>query len=312
MLFGDAAKQFEQTILERHPDIDIIAVSVQDAVDKVRDDVSCVVGWRFSTEMFRQLPNLKWIQSISVGVDDWLPNSIISPEVIITNTKGLYADEVAEYVIWALITLSRNFDVAVRNQHKRRWQRVAGVSLTGKTIGIAGMGQVGRATARLARAFGMQIVGISRVADDQELDAIADEVVPVADLDSILGHLDALAICLPVTDRTRGLFDADAIAKLKRGAIVVNAAREDVVDYGSLADAVRQGHLAAAAMDVFEKEPLKKWSPHWKGHNLLITPHISGFTKGYKTKVANLICDNMDRFRSGRPLECVVDRAKGY
>lgn len=312
MLIGDAAKQFEQPILERHPDMDVVSVSVQDAMDNVRDDVSCIVGWRFSKDLFRQLPNLKWIQSISVGVDDWLPDSIIPPEVIITNTSGLYADEGAEYIIWALITLFRNFDVAVRNQHKRRWQQVAGVSLAGKTIGIAGMGNVGRATARMARAFGMRIIAISRVADGQELSALSDQVVPVADLDSILGELDALAICLPVTDRTRGLFDAEAIARLKRGAIVVNAAREGIVDYGSLVEAVQRGHLAAAALDVFEKEPLRKWSPHWKGQNLLITPHISGFTKGYKTKVANLICDNLDGFRSGRPLECVVDRAKGY
>jgi len=312
MLFGDAAKQFEQPILERHPDMDIVSVSARNATDEVWDDVSCVVGWRFSTELFRRLPNLKWIQSISVGVDDWLPDSKIAAEVLITNTRGLYADESAEYIIWALITLSRHFDVAVRNQHKRRWQQVTGVSLAGKTIGIAGMGLVGRATARMARAFGMQIIGISRVAEGQELDAIVDQVVPVANLDSVLGQLDALAICLPVTDRTRGLFDADAIAKIKPGAIVVNAARESIVDYESLMDAVRQGHLAAAALDVFEKEPLGKWSPHWKGHNLLITPHISGLTKGYKTKVANLICDNLDRFRSGRPLECVVDRAKGY
>jgi phosphoglycerate dehydrogenase-like enzyme len=158
----------------------------------------------------------------------------------------------------------------------------------------------------------MKVVGICRVNKGQELQSVTDQLVPVSDLESILGQLDALAICLPTTDATRALFDAYAIGKLKRGAIVVNTAREDVIDYASLAEAVRQGRLAAAALDVFAREPLKKWSPYWKSPNFLLTPHVSGFTGEYHTKVTNLICENLDRFKSGKPLNCVVDRAKGY
>jgi len=312
MLFGDAAKQFEQPILERHPDIEMIAVSPRDVMNVDCSDVRAAVGWRFIPGMFRAMPNLKWIQSISVGVDDWVYDPSISPEVVVTNTKGLYADEVAEYVIWALITLSRRFDVAVKNQVKRHWQQIDGTRLSGKTIGIAGLGHVGRATARLAKSFGMQVVGICRDANAANVDDAVDETIAVTDLDSVLGRLDGLAICLPVTSDTHGLFSSDVIAKLKHGAIVINVARESLVDYSSLLEALRQGRLSGAALDVFEKEPLRKRSPLWKCPNLLVTPHVSALSNEYRGKVASLICNNLDRLYAGRPLECVVDRVKGY
>ncbi len=312
MLFGDAAKQFEQPILERYPDIETITVSPQDVMNVDCSDVHVAVGWRFMPGMFRAMPNLKWIQSIAVGVEDWVYDQTIRPEVVVTNTKGLYADEIAEYIMWALITLSRRFDVVVKNQVKRRWQQIDGTRLSGKTIGIAGLGHVGRATARLAKSFGMRVVGICRDTNAVDSDVAVDEVIAITDLDSVLGRLDSLAICLPVTNDTRGLFSSDVIAKLKHGAIVVNVARESLVDYSSLLEALRQGRLTGAALDVFDKEPLRKRSPLWKGPNLLVTPHVSALSNEYRGKVASLICDNLDRLHSGRPLECLVDRAKGY
>ena len=131
-------------------------------------------------------------------------------------------------------------------------------------------------------------------------------------MDDILGELDFLVICLPLTNQTRGMFGAEQIAQLKPGAIVVNAARESIVDYASLIAALRQGHIAGAALDVFDKEPLQRWSRIWKEESVLVTPHVSALTKEYKAKVASLVCDNIDRLRSGRDLKCLVDRSKGY
>ena len=312
MLFGDAAKQFEQPILERHPDIETITVSPKSIMSVDCSDVRAAVGWRFAPGMFRAMPNLKWIQSISVGVDDWVHDPSLRPDVVVTNTKGLYADEVAEYIIWALLSLSRRFDVVVKNQVRRHWQQIDGSRLSGKTLGIAGLGHLGRATARLAKSFGMRVVGICRDTNASKVNDAVDELIAVTDLESVLGRLDGLAICLPVTSDTRGLFSSDVIAKLKHGAIVINVARESLVDYNSLLEALRQGRLTGAALDVFEKEPLRKRSPLWKCPNLLVTPHVSALSNEYRDKVARLICNNLDRLHSGRPLECVVDRVKGY
>ena len=310
MLFGGAAEQFEQRIRERHPSIDLVVVSEREVMNVDRSDVDCIVGWRFPPGMFDAMPKLKWIQSISVGVEDWVLDATLSSEVLITNTKGLYASEVAEYVIWASITLSRRLDKAINNQGKRRWRQVSGHSLAGKTIGIVGMGHVGRAIARVATSFGMRTIGISR--DDSVAHDWVDEAIPVGDMGSVLDRLDFVVICVPLTNDTRELFVADVFAAIKEGAIVINVAREGIVDYASLLDALKCGHLGGAALDVFSKEPLPKRSPLWKRQNVLVTPHVSGLTEEYGDKVLDLICENLARFRSGRTLECVVDRAKGY
>ena len=274
MLFGEAAKQFKQPILERHPDIETITVSPQDVMNVDCSDVHFAVGWRFVPGMFRAMPNLEWIQSISVGVEDWILDATLSSEVLITNTKGLYANEVAEYVIWASITLSRRLDTAIQNQGKRRWRQVTGHGLAGKTIGIVGMGHVGRAIARVATSFGMRTIGISR--DGSVSHDWVDEAIPVGNMGSVLNRLDFVVICVPLTNDTRELFVADVFAAIKEGAIVINVAREGVVDYASLLDALKRGHLGGAALDVFDKEPLPKRSRLWKKQNLLITPHVSG------------------------------------
>lgn len=312
MLLGDAAKQFEHWILERHPDIETVVTVPRDLPAMDCSDVDFVVGWKFPVGIFGRMPNLTWIQSISVGVDGWIHDSTIPPSTVITNTKGLYSAEVAEYIIWALITLSRRFDVAVRNQQRRRWRPVHGASLAGKTVGVAGMGSVGQATATIARAMGMKVVGICRSGEEESLQAMADEIVESSRMDAVLGQLDALVACLPLTDETRGLFDGRRIAMLKAGAVVVNAAREDVFDYASLRRAVREGRLAGAALDVFEKEPLPRRSALWKTEHVLLTPHVSGLTPDYKARVADLICTNLDHLRLGEPLDCQVNRTRGY
>jgi len=310
MLFGGAAEQFEPQIRERHPSVDLVGVSEREVMNVDRSDVDCLVGWRFPPGMFDTMSNLKWIQSISVGVEGWILDPTLSSEVLITNTKGLYANEVAEYVIWASITLSRRLGQAINNQAKRRWRPVTGHSLSGKTIGIVGMGHVGQAIARVATSFGMRTIGISR--DGSTAHDWVDEAIPVGDMDSVLDRLDVVVICVPLTNDTRDLFVAGTFAAMKKGAIVINVAREDIVDYASLLDALKCGHLGGAALDVFSKEPLPKRSRLWKGQNVLVTPHVSGLTKEYRDKVVDLICENLARFRSGQTLECVVDRAKGY
>ncbi|MDJ0906580.1 MAG: D-2-hydroxyacid dehydrogenase [Woeseiaceae bacterium] len=312
LLFGGAARQFEQPIVERYPDVETVFALPRDIGSVDLAGVSCAVGWRFPGGAFADMPDLRWIQSVSVGVDNWVYDSAIPRDVVITNTKGLYSTEVAEYIIWALLTLSRRFHLATRNQQKRRWRQVAGHSLAGKTIGIAGMGHLGRATATIARALGMRVVGLCRTADDARAAEFADEIVATTALDSALGDLDFLVVCLPLTRETSGMFGREEIARLKPGAIVVNSARSSIVGAQGVVDAVKSGHLAGAALDVFDKEPLSRLSTLWKQQNILVTPHIAAFTKDYKTKVGSRILENIERLREGRPLQGVVNRGKGY
>jgi len=312
MLFGAVASQFHSNIRECFPDMEIVHASRRDASSLDYSEITCVLGWRFPAGIFGKMPNLRWIQSVSVGVEDWVFDPTIRPGVLISNAKGVYADPVAEYVIWSLLTLSRRFHTNIRNQARRRWIQTSGDGLRNKVLGIAGLGSIGKAIAFRARAFDMRIVGIVRDPSHPNLPSHVDEIIPFSNMESVLNDLDALVLCLPLTDQTRDTMSRQAIDKMKRGAIIVNVAREGIVDYSGLCDALKDGRLGGAALDVFEKEPLKPWSRLWKLDNLLITPHISAFTKDYKMRVADLICDNIHRFASEQTLRGMVDRTTGY
>jgi D-2-hydroxyacid dehydrogenase (NADP+) len=293
-------------------DVDIVTKQQLDESAAERADVEALIGWRFPPELFTTLPKLRWIQFISVGVEELGNNPPISTEVIVTNTKGLYGDSVADYVFWSLLTLTRKFNVITRNQSKRRWQQVSGPTLRDKTIGIFGVGSIGRAVAQRARAFEMKTVGI--VSDNAEAKQLScvDDTLQQRDLHQVIGEFDAFVICVPLTSATQGIVSASLIAKMKPSAYVINTARSGVVDELAIAAALENGKLAGASIDCFDKEPLRRWSPLWKTSNLLVTPHISAITDDYQQRVGDLICENVRRFSAGDELLNIVDLDKGY
>jgi phosphoglycerate dehydrogenase-like enzyme len=312
MLYGSGARQFRPAVVEAAPDATVFTGNKKDLNAEELARAHILIGWRFPTEIFAAMPRLEWIQSVSVGVEDWIFTPTLPDEVLVTNTKGLYAGPVAEYVIWSLLTLFRRFDLVVDNQRRRRWNQLAGESLAGKTLGIAGLGQIGRAVAKKAVAFDMRVVGIVRDVDKVQPSPDVDDVVSYQDLGKIVGDLDALAVCLPQTSQTSGLVSKDILDSMSSDACVVNISREGVMDYASLRDSLRSGRLSGAALDVFDREPLKPWSRFWATDRLIVTPHISAFTNDYKTAVADLISDNLKRFINGAPLAGRVDRDSGY
>ena len=262
--------------------------------------------------MLKQLNNLRWIQLISVGAEEWVKNPLVRSDVVITNVKGLIEDSVADYVLWALLTLFRKFHIVMQNQIKRRWKQVSGPGLKGKVIGIVGMGHVGKEVAVRAKAFGMRIIGITRNAHaKQGLDSV-DEWYPVNVLEKVVGRVDALVLCIPLTDETKGLINERVMSHMKTGALLVDVSRAGVVRDTLVVQALKQGKLAGAALDVFEKEPISRWSRLWWVENLVITPHLAALSIDYRERVGDLICQNVLRFYSQQPLLNVVDRDKGY
>ncbi|MGI9202187.1 MAG: D-2-hydroxyacid dehydrogenase [Woeseiaceae bacterium] len=311
-IHGSNLDYWTSLITKNCSDVDI--VSKQQLDESATDGVSvdALIGWRFPPELFTKLPKLRWIQFISVSIDEFAVSPQISPDVMVTNTKGLYSDSVADYVLWALLTLTRKFNVVTRNQSRRRWHQISGPTMRGKTIGIYGVGSVGRAVAQRARAFEMRTVGI--VSDQSEARQLSsvDETIPQRDLHQAIGDFDAFVICVPLTEATKGVVNADLITKMKPSAYIINTVRGGVADEAAIAAALENGSLAGAAIDSFDKEPVRRWSPLWKTRNLLITPHISGITDDYQQRVGDLICENIRRFSAGDGLLGLVDRVKGY
>ena len=274
--------------------------------------VRCLVGWQFPDALFRQLPKLEWIQCLSVGVDKLVRHPDIPSSVRITNTGGLYGDAISEYVLWAILTLSRRFHTVVQNQAKRRWEQVGGSVLPGSTVGIVGIGDVGKHVARLSKAMQMQTVGFVRDEKAGMAYANVDHVASIDCLGEHIGEIDALVLCLPLTSTSVGLINRDIIRKMRNSAVLVNIARAELIDEDALVEALTDGHLGGAALDVFDREPIRKWNRLWKTRNLLVTPHTSALTSDYRTRVSDLIRRNVVRFAEERPLLNEIDRSRGY
>lgn len=312
MMYGNVASQWTQQIRERFPEIEVISGSERDQDFGQYADVDALVGWKFPRGVFSHMPNLEWVQSVAVGVEGWIEDPGLPADVTVTNAKGLYAEPIAEYAMWALISLSRGFHRHIENQKRRRWVQEAGFGLTGKRLAIAGLGSIGRAVAERADAFGMRTLGIVRASAVGQRQHPVDDVIADTEAVAIAGDVDALVICLPLTGETRNLFGKEFVTRMKQGGIIVNVAREEITDYACIADAVKAGALAGAALDVFDKEPLRRWSSLWRIPNILVTPHVSAMTPGYGQQVADLIRENIRRYSHGEALRNVVDRRKGY
>ena len=311
-IHGSNSDYWTSLITENCSDVDVVTKQQLNEGTTDGANVEALIGWRFPPELFTKLPHLRWIQFISVTIDEFAISPQISPDVIVTNTKGLYGDSVADYVLWALLTLTRKFDVVTRNQSKRRWHQISGPTLRRKTIGIYGVGNIGRAVAQRARAFEMKTVGIVSDNADASTLSCVDDTVPQRDLHEVIAELDALVICVPLTRATKGVVNADLIAKMKPSAYIINTVRGGVADELAIAKALENGKLAGAAIDSFDKEPLRRWSPLWKTSNLLITPHVSAITDDYQRRVGDLICENIRRYSAGDELLSIVDLDKGY
>lgn len=309
VLYREGADAWRAAIRAACPSARIVTWHDGDRLEDV-EDAEILVGWRFPETLLRRLPKLRWVQLICVSAHDVAQSPWIGPQVALTNTKGLYADTVADYVVWALLTLGRGFHRVLRNQLFRRWRQVTADGVAGKTLGVVGLGHIGGAVALRAAALGMRVLGVART--ERPAPPGVHRVVAADAVDEWLPHCDALALCAPLTDRTRGLLNAQAIGRLKPGAFVVNVGPADLVDVPALVAALRTGAVGGAALDVFAEEPLSRLSRLWSAPNLLVTPHVSALTTDYQTRVARLLADNVTRYGHGTPLANVVDRAKGY
>ena len=312
LTFGGGARHWQSVIESTEADCLVRCAPNRKDLPSGISETSMLVGWRFPDQLFDQLPNVRFIQCLSVGVERLVENPHIGPEVKIANTGGLYGDAVAEYAQWALLTLFRRFHVVLENQRRRRWRQIFGHGVAGKTVGIVGVGDIGRRIASHAKAMKMKTVGYVHADHDGGLLDDIDDVRAMQDFPANVGDLDALVLSVPLTEETQNLIDSECIDNLKSSAVLVNLSRQPLIEGSVVIDALRDGRLAGAAMDVFDKEPLRPWSPMWRVPNLIVTPHLAALRSDYKTRVADLLSRNVVRFAAGEPIINEVQRKRGY
>ena len=258
-----------------------------------------------------RVPRLRWIQASSSGIGEWVRRlGIVDSPIVVTNAAGIHSVPLAEFVVFAMLYFARSWQRMVAEQRAHHWERCAIETLDGKTLGIVGLGNVGRNVARLAKPFGMRTIGVRRSAG-ASADGV-DAVYGPDGLDTVLRESDYLALCVPHTSETVGLLDASTIAAIKRGAVLINIARGSVIDEPALIDALRSGQLGGAALDVVAREPLAADSPLWDMPNVLITPHSMSTGIDENERLTTLFCDNLRRYLAEQPLHNVIDKVRGY
>jgi glyoxylate/hydroxypyruvate reductase A len=259
-------------------------------------------------------PRVRWIQASSSGIGEWVRAlDIVHSPIVVSNAAGIHSAQLAEFVVFAMLYFARDWPRLAAEQRAHRWERCAIETLEGKTLGIVGLGNVGRATARLAKAFGMRTIATRRspagaAAGSDEVDALYGP----DGMARVLGASDYLALCVPQTAETVGLLGTAEIAVIKPGAVLINIARGSVIDEPAMIAALRSGHLRGAALDVVAREPLAAESPLWDMPNVLITPHSMSTGIDENQRLTTLFCDNLRRYLAEQPLLNVIDKVRGY
>lgn len=271
----------------------------------------------FSRQFFsvvRKAPDLKWLHVFNAGVDHPIYAEMLARGVRLTTSSGSTAEPIAQTAITGLLMLARNFPRWLAAQRKHGWDPMRAPDfprdLRGQTLLVLGVGQIGSEIARLARALGLHVIGIRRRPRRPE-DPV-DELHPPARLPELLPRSDWLVIACPLTAETRRLVDAEMLAKLPRGARVINIARGEVADEPALIAALQSGHLAGAYLDVFEQEPLAEDSPLWDMPNVFISPHNSAAASGNDERVYAIFLENLRRWTRGEPLLNEVFKTSDY
>jgi phosphoglycerate dehydrogenase-like enzyme len=277
-----------------------------------------------------QAPQLRWIQFHWAGVDHAISNPLLTrPGLVATNLSGASASQMGEFAVLMLLAVGHNIPVLASLQQRAewpssRWEQFRPVELRGSTLGIIGYGSIGRQTARLLQNFGVRILATKRDAlhpddpgfiveetGDPQGDLV-HRLYPPQALRSMLKECQFVLVAVPLTPQTRGMVGKEELAALPAGACLVDISRGGVVEHAALVEALTNGHLRAAALDVFPEEPLPADSPLWKLPNVILTPHISGFSSAYDERAVDLFIENLNRYLAGLPLFNRIQPELGY
>lgn len=244
-------------------------------------------------------PRLRWVQSTSAGVGQTAKRlGLDKTDVIVTTASGVHAVPLAEFVLMAVLMFTKRHGFLMELKAERKFTKFASSTLPGKTLAIIGPGKIGREIARLARPFGVRLTALARLTHSAE-ELGVDRVYRREQLHTMLGEADFVVLAVPHTAETEGLLGAAEIAAMKRGAVLINIARGLIVDEDALLAALRDGHLAGAALDVFRQEPLPADSPIWDLSNVIVNSHSASTAEGENAKIVALFCDNLRHYLDG-------------
>jgi phosphoglycerate dehydrogenase-like enzyme len=294
--------------------VDLAFGTTADDLGREIDGAEVLFAWRPDRDLLRSAwphaTSLRWIQASWAGIDALLFPELIESEVVLTNARGVFDEAMGEYVLGLMLMFAKGFVGLVERQRRKEWRHRDTELLAGRRLLVVGVGPIGRAVARRASALDMQVRGVGR--RTRPGDGVFDVILGTDELLEALPWADYVVDALPATEATHRLFDVNAFRAMNAWARFVNIGRGSTVDQEALVAALQTGEIGAAALDVFEEEPLPEESPLWEMPNVIVSPHMSGDYGGWREAVVELFVENLERYLTGRPLKNVVDKHLGY
>ncbi|MEH7123569.1 D-2-hydroxyacid dehydrogenase [Bacillus sp. JJ1773] len=285
------------------------AAATFEEVERYLPDTEVILGWKFPTQVLNQpiASNVRWFQSMGAGVNDLVADKTIPNRVQLTRIVDQFGTYISEYVFTYLLNIVKDVSRMNKSQMERKWDPFISESLANKTIGVAGLGSIGAEIVRKARAFDMNVHGLSFSGKQASL---VDRHYTPESWGEFVKDLDYLVTILPLTEATHHIIDRDLLLTMKPNACLVNVGRGALIKEEDLVNVMQSGHLRAAILDVFEKEPLPKDHAFWSMPNVYVTSHLSG--PSTVNGVCSFFAANLKRFINEQPLHGLVDREQGY
>ncbi len=276
-------------------------------------EAEVIYGWihHFPKNLPERTSRLKWIQTMSAGVDR-LPGEILKSHVRIATARGLHRTPMGEVVLEMMLMFVKDAPSCLLMKQAREWRRFRPKLLRGQTVGILGLGAIGREIARLCKAFGMKVIGVRRSGGPEPPFPDVDRVYPRDCLPELLAESDFVVLALPLTKETKGMIGEKELRGMKPSAYLINVARGAIVDEGALLRALEEKWIAGAGLDVFIQEPLPPESKFYELPNVIFSPHISGDMPDYELRATEVFCENLRRYLAGEPFLHEVDKEKEY
>jgi len=312
LVLNNLASRHIDAIKEVLPDISVISTDLEHAGEYIAD-TEILVAWG-STDirpLYLAAPKLKWVHALSAGVEKLIFPEIEAKDTILTNSKGIHGIPVSEHVLAMMLAFNRGLNIFIRQQANKDWGRKKAPidEIHEKTIGIVGLGSIGREIAKKAKGLGMNVVAVKR---EQTSEIFVNKLFQPAQLEDMLAIADFVVVCLPLTEETHGLFGLKQFEAMKPSAYFFNIARGAIVNEQDLVTALEKSLIRGAGLDVFQEEPLPPTSPLWERPDVIITPHLAALSPHYLDRAITLFVDNLTRYSQNREMFNIVDKTKGY
>lgn len=294
----------------------IVAGRDLDTLLAAAPEATILFNWGTSREIvravFEKAPKLKWVHSRSAGLDNLLFPELVAGPVPLTNGTGVYSPALGEFALAAILYFAKDFRRLIRQQGASVWQPFDVEPIAGKTLGIVGYGDIGRAIAVRAQAFGMTILALKRSIPEEGADPLVAAFYPTDRCAAMISGCDYIVVAAPLTPDTAGLIGQAEFAAMKSNAVLINIGRGPIVDEAALIDALTNHRIKGAALDVFDREPLPADSPFYSLENVLLSPHCADNTPDWKDNAMRFFLAQFERFEKGQPLLNIVDKHRGY